>query len=58
MSTRVLLVDDSEPIRSMMRMRLEEVGAVVVGEAENGRDAVTQAQDLQPDVVVMDCRCP
>ena len=56
---RVLLVDDQQLIRAGLRMLLDaEDGMEVVGEAGDGRAAVTQAAQLVPDVVVMDLRMP
>lgn len=52
---RVLLVDDHALFREGLRLLLEQIGGFkVVGEAANGKEAVMQAQRLQPDVVVMD----
>lgn len=59
MSIRVLLADDQELIRIGLRLFLDtQDGIDVVGEAENGRDAVARAAALRPDVVVMDVRMP
>jgi DNA-binding NarL/FixJ family response regulator len=56
---RVLLVDDQHLIRAGLRMLCEgEADIEVVGEADNGRDAVALAARLAPDVVVMDLRMP
>jgi DNA-binding NarL/FixJ family response regulator len=56
---RVLLVDDQHLIRAGLRMLCDaEPDIDVVGEAENGRDAVTLAAAVVPDVVVMDLRMP
>jgi DNA-binding NarL/FixJ family response regulator len=56
---RVLLVDDQQLIRAGLRMLLDaEAGMEVVGEAGDGRTAVTLAAQLVPDVVVMDIRMP
>ncbi|HEY7271400.1 MAG TPA: response regulator transcription factor [Actinoplanes sp.] len=56
---RVLLVDDQHLIRAGLKMLCEaEPDIEVVGEADNGRDAVTLAVRLAPDVVVMDLRMP
>lgn len=56
---RVLLVDDQHLIRAGLRMLCEsEPDLAVVGEADNGRDAVRLAAQLSPDVVVMDLRMP
>ncbi|MEV6595724.1 response regulator transcription factor [Actinoplanes sp. NPDC051346] len=56
---RVLLVDDQPLIRAGLRMLCgAEPDLDVVGEAENGRDAITLAARLTPDVIVMDLRMP
>ena len=56
---RVLLVDDQHLIRAGLKMLCEvEPDIEVVGEADNGRDAVTLAARLTPDVIVMDLRMP
>lgn len=57
--TTVLIVDDQALIRQAVRDILDnEADISVVGEAVNGRDAVTSATSLQPDVVLMDIRMP
>ena len=59
MSIRVLLVDDQELVRTGFRMVLaDEEGIEVVGEAGNGREAITAAERHRPDVIVMDIRMP
>lgn len=59
MVTRVLLVDDQVMMRTGLRAILDSSEAVaVVGEAADGADAIRQAVDLRPDVVVMDLRMP
>ncbi|NED55670.1 response regulator, partial [Micromonospora aurantiaca] len=56
---RVLLVDDQHLIRAGLRMLCDaQPDLEVVGEADNGRDAVSLAARLRPDVVVMDLRMP
>jgi DNA-binding NarL/FixJ family response regulator len=56
---RVLLVDDQQLVRAGLRMLLAaEDGIDVVGEAGDGRAAITMAAQLVPDVVVMDLRMP
>jgi DNA-binding NarL/FixJ family response regulator len=56
---RILLVDDDALVRGGLRALLAaEPDITVVGEAENGRDAVHQASTLRVDVVVMDIRMP
>jgi DNA-binding NarL/FixJ family response regulator len=56
---RVLLADDQELVRAGFRMILGATdGIEVVAEADNGRDAVTLAQRLRPDVCLLDVRMP
>ena len=56
---RVLLVDDQHLIRAGLRMLCDaEPDIEVVGEADNGREAISLAARLSPDVVVMDLRMP
>lgn len=55
----VLVVDDQSLIRQAVVDILEATDELtVVGEAVTGRDAVTRATELRPDVVVMDIRMP
>ena len=56
--TRVLLCDDSPQIRELVRIVLELEGNEVVSEAENGREAVDEAERLQPDVILLDLSMP
>ena len=56
---RVLLADDQALVRAGFRMILDaEPDIDVVGEASGGRGAVTNAQSLSPDVILMDVRMP
>jgi len=56
---RVLLVDDHKVVRRGLRGFLELLDDIeIVGEAENGREAVEAARDLRPDVVLMDLLMP
>jgi len=56
---RVLLADDQALVRAGFRMILKaEPGIEVVGEAGDGAEAVSRAQELEPDVVLMDVRMP
>ncbi|EKU48350.1 MULTISPECIES: response regulator [Brevibacterium] len=56
---RVLLVDDQSMVRTGFRTILEsEDDIVVVGEAENGQEAVDRALELSPDVICMDVQMP
>ena len=59
MPIRVLLADDHAVVRDGLRYLLEAQGDIaVVGGAANGRLAVQQAQQLAPDIVVMDIAMP
>jgi len=59
MSMRILLVDDHEVVRVGVRALIErQPGMEVVGEAATVREAVSQAEQLAPDVVVLDIRLP
>ena len=57
---RVLLVDDEEDIRVGIsrKMDWESLGFSLVGEAENGQEALELAEQLRPDVVLTDIRMP
>ena len=56
---RVLLADDHQLMRSGIRLMLEhEPDMSVVGEASDGREAVTLAKSLRPDIVIMDIGMP
>jgi DNA-binding NarL/FixJ family response regulator len=56
---RAVIADDQELVRTGFRVVLDaEDDVQVVGEAENGEQAVTLARRLEPDVVLMDVRMP
>jgi DNA-binding NarL/FixJ family response regulator len=59
MPIRVLVADDYLPFRVMLRHLLDgEPDVEVVGEAADGEQAVVLAEDLQPDVVMLDLAMP
>jgi two-component system, LytTR family, response regulator len=59
MSLRVLLVDDEAPARGRLRQLLSERPDLeIVGEAEDGVEAIERIQDLAPDVVFLDIQMP
>jgi two-component system, chemotaxis family, chemotaxis protein CheY len=51
---RILIVDDSTYIRTMLRTTLEEQGFDVVGEAVNGESAIDMTASLSPDLITLD----
>jgi len=56
---RVLIVDDHPVVQNGLRGMLDgEPGVAVVGEASDGAEALTVAERLAPDVVLMDLRMP
>lgn len=58
-AVRVLVADDHALIRQgVIRASVRKGGFQVVGEAEDGREAVALARRLEPDVVLMDIRMP
>jgi DNA-binding NarL/FixJ family response regulator len=55
---RILLVDDSPAIRRGLRREFERAGWVVCGEAVDGREAIVKAEQLQPQVILLDLAMP
>ena len=59
MEVRVLLVDDSEEIRRLLkRVVSEDEEITIVGEAATGSEALEKVEESGPDVVVMDVQMP
>jgi two-component system, response regulator PdtaR len=58
MALKILVVDDTDHVRTMLVDMLELDGFVVVGQAESGKRAVELASGSDPDVIVMDYRMP
>src|SRR6476660_8087810 len=58
MSNRILVVDDAAFMRMMIKDILTKNGFEVVGEAENGAQAVEKYVELKPDLVTMDITMP
>ena len=57
---RIILVDDEEEVRKSIIRKIDwqSVGFTVVGDAENGEDALEKIENLEPDVVLTDIRMP
>src|SRR5215208_802779 len=59
MAIRILITDDHGVVRQGLRMFLSlDPDIHVVGEAENGQEALEMARELEPDVVLMDLLMP
>ncbi|MGQ0678918.1 MAG: response regulator [Actinomycetota bacterium] len=59
MTIRVLVADDQEIVRTGLTMILDgQPGIEVIAQAANGREAVTLARELRPDVCLLDIRMP
>jgi chemotaxis response regulator CheB len=54
----VLIADDDEAFRELLKTLILEAGFTVVGEARNGQEAVALTDELEPDVVTMDLDMP
>lgn len=55
---KILVTDDAAFMRMQLRDILTKLGHEVIGEAENGKIAVKQYQNLQPEIVTMDITMP
>ncbi len=58
MTRSVLIVDDHQSFRQSARLLLEAEGYEVLGEAEDGRSALSEAERLGPEVVLLDVFLP
>ena len=59
MTVRILIADDHGIVRKGLRLQLEQNKQFqVVGEANDGREAVRMAEELTPDIVIMDIAMP
>jgi len=59
MLRRMLIVDDNSSIRHLLRAAIENIsGWKVCGEAVNGREAIEKAQELKPNLIVLDLAMP
>lgn len=57
---RIILVDDEEEVRQSIIKKIdwEDAGFSVVGDAENGQEALEKVEALEPDVILTDIRMP
>ncbi len=57
---RIMLVDDEEEVRTSIikKIKWEETGFIVVGDAENGQDALDKIEIYEPDVILTDIKMP
>src|SRR2546423_12336173 len=55
---KIVIADDDPLIRMDLKIMLEELGHIVVGEAENGESACYLAKSLKPDLVILDIMMP
>jgi DNA-binding NarL/FixJ family response regulator len=58
MSIRMVIADDHTVIRTGLATLLSGTDIEIIGEAANGKDAIKQAEKLQPDVLLLDIRMP
>ena len=58
MNKRILLVDDAEFMRLVVKDVLTKNGFEVVAEAENGREAIEKYREVLPDLIIMDVTMP
>ena len=58
MSLRVMLVDDHRMLREGLKRALEAEGFMIVGEANDGHEALKMALERKPDVILMDVSMP
>src|SRR5215813_8924156 len=55
---RVLIAEDEPLVGEMIKGILKELKYSVVGQARNGKQAITMTESLEPDVVLMDIQMP
>jgi two-component system, chemotaxis family, chemotaxis protein CheY len=54
----ILIADDSDTVRHAVRVFLDRRGFTICGEAGDGVDAIEKAQELKPDVILLDVAMP
>lgn len=55
---KILIVDDAKFMRTMLRTILEKANHEIIGEGENGKDAVKLYAETNPDLTIMDITMP
>ena len=55
---KILIVDDSFMMRTMIKNIVSNAGYEVIGEASNGIEAINKSKDIHPDLVTMDITMP
>ena len=55
---KILIVDDSFMMRTMIKNIMSNAGYEVIGEASNGIEAINKYKDIHPDLVTMDITMP
>src|ERR1700704_3206444 len=55
---RILVIEDGDSVRDVIRIFLEHAGFEVCGEAADGVEAIEQAKKLKPDLIVLDLAMP
>lgn len=58
MTARILIVDDQPDIRKLIRLTLQHLDDAEVHEADNGGDGWRLAQDIKPDLMLLDVMMP
>ena len=58
MSKNILLVDDAAFMRMMLKDVLTKAGYTIIGEAENGVQAIEKFKELNPDLTILDITMP
>jgi DNA-binding NarL/FixJ family response regulator len=56
--SRILVIDDGDCVRDIIRIFLEKEGFEICGEAADGVEAIEQAKKLRPDLIVLDLSMP
>ncbi len=54
----ILIVDNNPTIRHLLRTTFEDISGWEVAEAVNGREAIDEARELKPDLIVLDLSMP